>query len=1806
MIQRIGRMLSSVWGGALPASAMFLGALMAAGPASGQCSISNGPNSLFQGANWPAGFSAGYTYDTIAFAGGTRLFANANFGFGIYDISVNPVAPPNLGWISLPTLLGFHCGDGQSDVASSAVSADGNRLLISLSGAASCHGNTLVFVPGTGLYQIKGDFSPPKAQVAVQQVGSRYIGYALPPTSFGGNLSAADITNPPGWVLTPDSPSPSMGNINSEQNASFPGGGRFMLADNYLFYLSGSSIRVIDARNPGPAGSITTGFSSVDVPFSAWGRSAGEAIGAFGAAVDPASATRIYIVAEFRNSSSNSTGFTLLKLEGGSTTVVGTFLPTPPYSGPNSYPGDGVSLQADPSTGDINILMWAKSRALSPTPAQYVLYSTSVIGWALGSAPLASSPIDGTVFGGGKMSVFKRSGTETDLYTADGSNAWAMQLGCTPPNSPAAASLKVEPVPCPGGAGSCPLADGATVFLGDTLKISPSVSPPDAFKPITGWRLDYDFHAGSSEDAGASYPRLAQADASGSGNPAASYTLVGPCDPTAGGSPASGAGCWNSVQTNSSTGGPDFTTATPAAGATKVLQIAFEASNALGSANKAVQNLTWKVPTVRLATPAILAGGAIQDGSDGHPSATGYKWYFGAGTTSPPGETLTLDASCTGSTCTHSFPGPGTYNVWLTVPYPNGYTTPDCGNPCLAPAAGVTVKVTEVVPKLKVGGLTTPPTIIPYAAGQVTIDDAGTQKAGGIVIDHYQWCTVVAPAACDPATYTTQRFNSLPAQIALPPINNYNLFVKVYYTGGTASPVDWSPNDPSASDPKAWRLNVVSAPPQIAFVSGVQPCFVGCSDVYTNVGTAVTAKVVVGGIDAGSPASSWSIVPSSGVNPSSGSGATFSFTPTSAKDFQLTLTDNGQNAQRTITALNPNPLGVSVGANPNPVAPNSSVSFFASGTGGTGTYTDYSWNFGDGQGGNGQSVNHAYANAGSYAARCTVTDSSGATASRTVTITVSSGGGGGPGAGSVNFNVLLNGSPAGGGSTDTGFLAPAGSTLTFVAFATYGSYDWDFGDGTAHSNLPSPTHVYNSGGTFTIRLTTDTGYRTASITITGGGIGTPEFTLTDVATAASIPLVNGSFTVFSGQQVRFTPVDAANGNQVFAGAVSWSFGDPAGSTSSSNPALFTYNVVADTTFTVQLTATVGSKSVQHAVNVVRPVTGTYTFLYLDGSAPNVSKVDAGRPLAFTATESWADLYDWDFGDGTPHGTAASVIHAFPTIGTFTVTLRAIRLGRTVTTPSPTVFSVQQAPLWVIPGLASVKQGQLPGSSYVSDVVINNPSSSAARYQIAILDGKPLEWKAYTFFPNQTTLFDNIIGKWFQRPDGAYAVLVKGDDSNPTPPVISATTYNNNQGNLAKGTYGVALPVLRTSSALSAGIPSLASSLAGLRDVPKAPDTQALGLLTAWPNVSAAYTNIGLVNTGTETATVEVRFKTTTGDPLGADLGTSFTTFVAPNQTVQFTRPLQNKAGVDVSTSPVASYLFSVNIASGAGVVPYASVSDIGSSDPVFVSPRPSGPLSSTYRVPGVVRAAGANGTFFKSRFVLYNPSTSTATRSVSLTYSFRACNATTGDCLSRLQSQNTETLRAGETKTWEDFIAEWVTADPELLTLNFVSSWIDVAPADGNTDPLVVRADTYNNQVSGNFGTQVPGFVPAQDGASSAGPNKRLVIPRVVQSADPKTGYRTNLSFFLLSGTTATAKVTFYRKNGTPLSIDPLYFTLTGDNALFQLNSSNAFWNQIVADDKAAGLSVVVEAVDGVVGAYSSQVDNVSGDQTLVPGAPLP
>ena len=110
-----------------------------------------------------------------------------------------------------------------------------------------------------------------------------------------------------------------------------------------------------------------------------------------------------------------------------------------------------------------------------------------------------------------------------------------------------------------------------------------------------------------------------------------------------------------------------------------------------------------------------------------------------------------------------------------------------------------------------------------------------------------------------------------------------------------------------------------------------------------------------------------------------------------------------------------------------------------------------------------------------------------------------------------------------------------------------------------------------------------------------------------------------------------------------------------------------------------------------------------------------------------------------------------------------------------------------------------------------------------------------------------------------------------------------------------------------------------------------------------------------------------------------------------------------------------------------------------------------------------------------------------------------------------------------------------------------------------NTDPLLVRAETYNATPTGNFGTQVPGFVAAIHGASAAsGAASRLVIPRAVPNGGAG-GFRTNVALVLLSGATGTAKVRLYQNSGGPplLPEDPL--SLTSAEPFVQWSLENLF-----------------------------------------------
>jgi len=129
-----------------------------------------------------------------------------------------------------------------------------------------------------------------------------------------------------------------------------------------------------------------------------------------------------------------------------------------------------------------------------------------------------------------------------------------------------------------------------------------------------------------------------------------------------------------------------------------------------------------------------------------------------------------------------------------------------------------------------------------------------------------------------------------------------------------------------------------------------------------------------------------------------------------------------------------------------------SVSFDASSS--TGSITSYAWDFGDGNAGSGKTASHTYTTSGDKSVKLTVTGPSG---SNSVTNTVHV----------KELAPIVDFTP-------TSASGPAPLTVNFQATNTGGqvnTWDWNFGDGTAHGSGQSVSHTYTTAGTYSVILT---------------------------------------------------------------------------------------------------------------------------------------------------------------------------------------------------------------------------------------------------------------------------------------------------------------------------------------------------------------------------------------------------------------------------------------------------------------------------------------------------------------------------------------------------------------------------------------------------------------------------------------------------------------------------------------------------------------------------------------------------------------
>jgi len=183
----------------------------------------------------------------------------------------------------------------------------------------------------------------------------------------------------------------------------------------------------------------------------------------------------------------------------------------------------------------------------------------------------------------------------------------------------------------------------------------------------------------------------------------------------------------------------------------------------------------------------------------------------------------------------------------------------------------------------------------------------------------------------------------------------------------------------------------------------------------------------------------------------------------------------------------------------------------------------YAWSFGDGSSATGVAPSHTYVSAGSYTVTLTVTDTHGASSSATTTTTI------------ANVAPVVNAGP----DQVVAAGSPATLNATFSDGANDGpwSYAVDWGDGspqTTGTSTPStpitPSHVYGSGGRFTVRVTVTDKFGAAGsstlvvaaasqlVTLVGAGNISRCGRTGDDATAAILDTIAGTvFTAGSGE-----------------------------------------------------------------------------------------------------------------------------------------------------------------------------------------------------------------------------------------------------------------------------------------------------------------------------------------------------------------------------------------------------------------------------------------------------------------------------------------------------------------------------------------------------------------------------------------------------------------------------------------------------------------------------------------------------------------
>ena len=286
----------------------------------------------------------------------------------------------------------------------------------------------------------------------------------------------------------------------------------------------------------------------------------------------------------------------------------------------------------------------------------------------------------------------------------------------------------------------------------------------------------------------------------------------------------------------------------------------------------------------------------------------------------------------------------------------------------------------------------------------------------------------------------------------------------------------------------------------------------------------------------------------------------------------------------------------------------------------------YTWNFGNG---NSITTNDAitpvaatYFTPQNYTVTLTVHDGA-QTASKSINITVYK-------SPTIDFSI----------SSTTGCVpfAPTFTSIATPGDGTITNYFWDFGDGnTLSTTSPTATNTYLFAGTYSV-----------SLTVTNSDGCTSTLKKNNVIIA--LPALSPAFTADSTTLCSLSDPVLFNNTSTGAGPLSysWNFGD-GGNSTSQNPS---HQYATKGIYTIQLTVTNGYGC---SSKLTKPA-----YVNAADFNPNFSTSPtfcSGNAIFFKdiSTPSPGPSTLWSFGDGAT-GIGNNISHAYPSAGTYTVTL----------------------------------------------------------------------------------------------------------------------------------------------------------------------------------------------------------------------------------------------------------------------------------------------------------------------------------------------------------------------------------------------------------------------------------------------------------------------------------------------------------------------------------------------------------------------